>query len=53
MEQVVAISAAVTASLAKGCDILQSIEIAGEFVKNSVINGEWGTLNQLYKFKSL
>ena len=46
-------SAAVTASLAKGYDILQSIEIAGEFVKNSVINGEWGTLNQLYKFKSL
>ena len=46
-------SAAVTASLAKGCDLFQSIEIAGEFVRNSVINGEWGTLNQFYKFKSL
>ena len=45
-------SAAITASLVKGYDLLQSIEIAGEFVKNGVINGEWGTLNQLYKFKS-
>jgi len=45
-------SAAVTASLVKGYNLLQSIEIAGEFVKNGVINGKWGTLNQLYKFKS-
>ncbi|MDD3985543.1 MAG: bifunctional hydroxymethylpyrimidine kinase/phosphomethylpyrimidine kinase [Methanobacterium sp.] len=44
-------SAAVTASLVKGYNLLQSIEIAGEFVKNSVINGEWGTLNQLYELK--
>ncbi len=45
-------SAAVTAGLVKGCNLLKSIEMAGEFVKESVINGEWGTLNQFYKFKS-
>jgi hydroxymethylpyrimidine/phosphomethylpyrimidine kinase len=45
-------SAAITGSLAEGYDLFKSIEIAGEFVKNSVINGEWGTLNQFYKFKS-
>ncbi len=44
-------SAAVTAGLAKGCKLLESIEMAEEFVKKSVINGEWGTLNQFYKFK--
>jgi hydroxymethylpyrimidine/phosphomethylpyrimidine kinase len=46
-------SAAVAAGLAKGCKLLESIEMAGEFVKNSVVNGEWGTLNQFYKFKSI
>ena len=35
-----------TAGLAKGCKLLESIEMAGEFVKKIVINGEWGTLNQ-------
>ena len=46
-------SAAVVAGLAKGCKLLDSIEMAGEFVKKSVANGEWGTLNQFYKFKSI
>ena len=41
-------SAAITAELSKGIDLLQSIKIAGEFVKESVINGEWGTLNQFH-----
>lgn len=44
-------SAAVTANLAKGYDKLQSIKLASEFVKNSVIHGEWGTLNQFYNDK--
>ena len=46
-------SAALVAGLAKGCKLLESIEMAGEFVKKSVVNGEWGTLNQFYKFKSI
>jgi len=46
-------SAAVTAGLARGYKLLQSIEMAGEFVKKSVINGEWGTLNQFHNFKSI
>jgi hydroxymethylpyrimidine/phosphomethylpyrimidine kinase len=46
-------SAAVTAGLAKGCELLESIEMAGEFVKKSVVNGEWGTLNQFHRFKSM
>lgn len=46
-------SAAVTAGLARGYKLLQSIEMAGEFVKESVINGEWGTLNQFHNFKSI
>jgi hydroxymethylpyrimidine/phosphomethylpyrimidine kinase len=46
-------SAAVTAGLARGIKLLQSIEMAGEFVKESVINGEWGTLNQFHNFKSM
>ena len=46
-------SAAVTAGLAKGCELLESIEMAGEFVKKSVVNGEWGTVNQFYKLKSM
>ena len=41
-------SAAITAGLAQGIDLLQSIKMAGEFVKESVINGEWGTLNQFH-----
>ena len=41
-------SAAITASLARGFKLLQSIEIAGKFVKESVIKGEWGTLNQFH-----
>ena len=45
-------SAAITAELAQGIDLLQSVKIAGEFVKESVINGEWGTLNQFHKFIS-
>jgi hydroxymethylpyrimidine/phosphomethylpyrimidine kinase len=44
-------SAAVTAGLARGCKLLQSIEMAGKFVEESVINGEWGTLNQFHDFK--
>jgi len=43
-------SAAITAGLSKGLEILSSIEIAGEFVKNSVVNGDWGTLNQFHNF---
>jgi hydroxymethylpyrimidine/phosphomethylpyrimidine kinase len=46
-------SAAITAGLEKGLDFLSSIEIAGEFVKNSVVNGDWGTLNQFHDFKSV
>jgi hydroxymethylpyrimidine/phosphomethylpyrimidine kinase len=46
-------SAAITAGLSKGLEILSSIEIAGEFVKNSVINGDWGTLNQFHDFQSV
>ena len=45
-------SAAVTAGLARGIKLLKSIEMAGEFVKESVINGEWGTLNQFHNFRS-
>lgn len=46
-------SAAVTAGLVKGFGMLESIEMAVEFVKESVVNGDWGTLNQFNKFKSL
>jgi hydroxymethylpyrimidine/phosphomethylpyrimidine kinase len=46
-------SAAVTAGLARGYKLLQSIEMSGKFVKESVINGEWGTLNQFHNFKSI
>jgi hydroxymethylpyrimidine/phosphomethylpyrimidine kinase len=45
-------SAAVTAGLAKKFDVLKSVELASEFVKNSVINGKWGTLNPFHKFRS-
>ena len=45
-------SAAITAGLAKGIDLLSSVEMAGEFVKESVINGDWGTLNQFHNPKS-
>ena len=45
-------SAAITAGLAQGINLLQSIKMAGEFVKESVINGEWGTLNQFHNFIS-
>jgi hydroxymethylpyrimidine/phosphomethylpyrimidine kinase len=45
-------SAAITAGLSKGENLISSIEIAGEFVKNSVVNGKWGTLNQFHKFKT-
>ena len=41
-------SAAITAGLAQGINLLQSAEMAGKFVKESVINGEWGTLNQFH-----
>jgi hydroxymethylpyrimidine/phosphomethylpyrimidine kinase len=44
-------SAAITASLARGCKMLQSIEKAGEFVKESVNTGAWGTLNQFHNVK--
>ena len=46
-------SAAVTAGLARGFKLLQSIEMSGEFVKESIVKGEWGTLNQFYNFKSI
>ena len=46
-------SAAVTAGLVKGCSMLESIEMAVEFVKEGIVYGEWGTLNQFHKFKSL
>jgi hydroxymethylpyrimidine/phosphomethylpyrimidine kinase len=45
-------SAAITAGLAQGINLLQSVEMAGEFVKESVINGEWGTLNQFHNLIS-
>jgi hydroxymethylpyrimidine/phosphomethylpyrimidine kinase len=45
-------SAAITAELSKGIDLLQSVKIAGKFVKESVNNGEWGTLNQFHNFIS-
>ena len=45
-------SAAITAGLSKGISLLESVEMAGEFVKESVINGEWGTLNQFHNFIS-
>jgi len=45
-------SAAVTAGFVKGCSILESIEMAIEFVKEGIVYGEWGTLNQFHKFKS-
>jgi len=44
-------SAAVTAGLAKGCKLLESIEMAGEFVKKSLVKGEWGTLTHFHRFK--
>jgi len=44
-------SAAVTAGLVKNNNLIKSVEIAVEFVKNSVINGDWGTLNQFHKIK--
>jgi len=46
-------SAAVTAGLARGFKLLQSIEMSGEFVKESIVKGEWGTLNQFHNFKSI
>jgi hydroxymethylpyrimidine/phosphomethylpyrimidine kinase len=46
-------SAGVTAGLVNGCSILESIEMAVEFVKEGIVYGEWGTLNQFHKFKSL
>jgi hydroxymethylpyrimidine/phosphomethylpyrimidine kinase len=45
-------SAAITAGLAQDINLLQSIKMAGEFVKESVINGEWGTLNQFHNLIS-
>jgi hydroxymethylpyrimidine/phosphomethylpyrimidine kinase len=41
-------SAAITAGLAQDINLLKSIEMAGNFVKESVINGQWGTLNQFH-----
>jgi hydroxymethylpyrimidine/phosphomethylpyrimidine kinase len=46
-------SAAVTAGLARGFKLLHSIEMSGEFVKESIVKGEWDTLNQFYNFKSI
>lgn len=44
-------SAAVTAGLVKGNDPIRSIEKAGEFVKDAVAFGRWGTLNQFHRFE--
>jgi hydroxymethylpyrimidine/phosphomethylpyrimidine kinase len=46
-------SAAVTAGLVKGCDLLGSIEIAGKFVKKGIEYGKWGTLNQFWKLNMI
>jgi hydroxymethylpyrimidine/phosphomethylpyrimidine kinase len=45
-------SAAITAGLAQDINLLKSIEMAGNFVKESVINGQWGTLNQFHRLIS-
>jgi hydroxymethylpyrimidine/phosphomethylpyrimidine kinase len=45
-------SAAITAGLVQDINLLQSIEMAGKFVKESVINGQWGTLNQFHNLVS-
>jgi hydroxymethylpyrimidine/phosphomethylpyrimidine kinase len=45
-------SAAITAGLVQDFNLLKSIEMAGKFVKESVINGQWGTLNQFHNLIS-
>jgi len=44
-------SAALTAGLANNYDIIKCIDMAIEFVKSSVMSGDWGTLNQFHKLK--
>lgn len=44
-------SAAITALMAKGFLMEQSIIIASDFTKSAIENGQHGTLNQLWKFK--
>lgn len=43
-------SAAATAYLARGYDLEKSLEKAGEFVRNSIKHGSYGTLNQFWRF---
>jgi hydroxymethylpyrimidine/phosphomethylpyrimidine kinase len=43
-------SSAVTACLSKGCNLQESVERAGKFVKESIKWGALGTLNQFWKF---
>ncbi len=44
-------SAAATAYLAKGYDLEESLEKSAEFVRNSIKNGSYGTLDQFWRFK--
>lgn len=44
-------SAAITAGLVKGYDYIQSIEIAVKYVREAVVHGNWGTLNQFHESK--
>lgn len=44
-------SAAITACLVKGYDHVHSIEMAVDYVRDAVVNGKWGTLNQFHRYK--
>jgi hydroxymethylpyrimidine/phosphomethylpyrimidine kinase len=44
-------SAAVTAYLTKGYNLIESIKNASFFTKKSIENGEYGTLNQMWRLK--
>jgi hydroxymethylpyrimidine/phosphomethylpyrimidine kinase len=44
-------SAAATAYMARGCDLEKSLKKAGEFVRNSIKSGSYGTLDQFWRFK--
>lgn len=43
-------SSAITAYLSKGCNLEESVEKAGKFVKESIKWGTFGTPNQFWKF---
>lgn len=43
-------SAAITAYMSKGLDMESAIKKADSFVKESIKNGHWGTLNQFWKY---